>query len=514
MFMGNKTLRGCGESIKYSKEMVQEYIRCSEDICYWASKYFYIVSLDKGKIIIPLWDFQKKVLKACQNPPNGKRHIIILASRQISKTTMISIYMLHKILFNQSHAAAILANKEKTAKDILKKIKLSYEMLPLWMQQGIKNWNETLICLENGSSITAASTASDSIRGMVFNTCLCDEFAFVDRSVQDSFLSSVIPTMSSGKTSQMIFLSTPKGRETFSNMWGEAVRGQSNFYPIKILWNQVPGRDEEWKKNMIKDLPNHEVQFNVEFGCAFIGSSNTLILGEKLEELFGGTVVDTKWNGLMLIYEQPIQYAKYIIGVDVSMGTGADYSVVQVCKINSTKNIEQVAVYRCNTIIPQDFAEVIISISDYYNCSPCMIEKNAECGGILLTTLFDKFEFDRIVHTGKTGLGILASKTTKAESNILLKRYIERAWLKLNDRTTIFELSLYTEKSIGCYSAKQEDHDDCVRSLAWCLYYLITEQYLSEFEQEYGEVSEVSEQYRLGDKPRGNPDFEPVMFFD
>lgn len=85
MFQGNKQLRSAGETVEYSKEMIDEYVKCKEDIIYFAEQYFYITSIDKGKIKIPLYDFQKKVLKAYTNPPEDKNHLIVMMARQMGK---------------------------------------------------------------------------------------------------------------------------------------------------------------------------------------------------------------------------------------------------------------------------------------------------------------------------------------------------------------------------------------------------------------------------------------------
>ena len=338
MFLKNSRLRSKNQEIEYTEEMQEEYVRCAVDVCYFASKYFMINTIDEGRIIIPLWEFQKKVIKALINPPNGKRHVIICSSRQISKTTMTSIYALHEILFKKDYTIAILANKQSTAHEILDRIQMAYENLPLWLQQGVLELAKGKIVLENGSKIIAMSTSSSAIRGYTINTLILDEYSFVPINMQKEFMSSVFPTISSGRTSKIIIISTPNGIEMFYNMWISAVRGESNFYPIKIMWNEVPGRDEAWKQDVIAGLPDGLNQFNVEFGCRFLGSANTLIDPDRLDKFRFKPYVETKWNGLMKIYEPPIEGKKYVIGVDTAAGGGmqsSNYSVINVLKINS-----------------------------------------------------------------------------------------------------------------------------------------------------------------------------------
>lgn len=85
MYMGNPSLRKAGEQIEYTDELIKEYIKCKEDIIYFAEKYFYIVTIDKGKHLIKLYDFQKKILKICQETPNNKQHLICKIFRQAGK---------------------------------------------------------------------------------------------------------------------------------------------------------------------------------------------------------------------------------------------------------------------------------------------------------------------------------------------------------------------------------------------------------------------------------------------
>jgi hypothetical protein len=145
MFNGDPLLRGAGETFEYTPEMIREIIRCKEDILYFAEKYFYIMTIDKGKILIPLWDFQKQLLKCLVNTPDNKRHVCVLSARQMSKTTISTIYLLHSALFGKDENFGILANKEATAIEILSRIQMSYSLLPMWLQRGVVEWNRNNI---------------------------------------------------------------------------------------------------------------------------------------------------------------------------------------------------------------------------------------------------------------------------------------------------------------------------------------------------------------------------------
>lgn len=294
MFDGNPLLRSAEEAVSYTKEMQEEYLRCMNDIIYFAEKYCYIITLDEGKVLIKLWDFQKKVLKAMVDPPEfyneeediyeKKQHVIILASRQISKTTLSSIFILHYAIFNQDKTIAVLANKEKTALEIIQKIKMIYENLPFWLQPGLKSagWSKSRIEFGNGSRIIGASTASTGIRGFSINCLFLDEYSFVPASISDEFMASVYPTISSGKSSKIIMVSTPNGLNHFYNIWSDAIKGKNQYYPIKINWYDRPDRDETFKQKVIRDIGI--TRWLAEYQCCK-GNSKIVVRNKETNEI-------------------------------------------------------------------------------------------------------------------------------------------------------------------------------------------------------------------------------------
>lgn len=480
MYLGNKNLRGEGEQVLMSEWEIQEYIKCKNDIIYFAENYYYIQTIDDGKVKMKLWDYQKQLLKAFDTPPNNKRHVVVCASRQCGKTESTRVFLIHYLLFKKDSNIAILANSEKTAKEILARIKMSYQLLPLWLQKGVKEggWNNLTIELENGVRILASSTSSNSIVGFTINLLYIDEVSKIADHVFDEFYASVLPTISSGKSSKIIMTSSPKGLNSFYTIYKGAVKNENNFYPVKLPWDVRPDRDAEWLENMKKDMPYQK--FCQEFLCKFIGSSNTLIDGDVLEDIELKNPIDYKYGMLMSIYEYPLQKCNYVLGVDSSRGGGGDYSVIQVLKINSEKDIEQVAVYRNNKIDPESLGGICVEISQYYNNASIMVENN-DMGSMVCKVIFYDLECEQLISTDPKGLGTRANRKTKLEGNLLLKKYLENGWLKVVDYNTLNELSRYEEISPNVFHANTQDgSDDHVTSLLWGLYYLTSEFYDSE----------------------------------
>lgn len=397
----------------------------------------------------------------------------------LSHNTQTSVlYLMHYILFNKDKNVAILANAEKTALSILASFKQTYELLPKWLQQPVKEdgWSAQSVKLENGCKIFASATASNATRGYTLNVVLTDEFAFIPSHIADEFIASVYPTISSGKDSKIIMISTPNGMNHFHTFWTNAVAGKNTFRPIKVNWWEVPGRDEKWRERTIADVGI--VKFRSEFLCQFIGSTQTLIDAEILERILVNYIepISLKYSGALKIYEEPIEGQLYIMGVDSAAGTGGDNSVVQVLKINSESDVEQVAVYSCNTISYSEFAQVVIGISQYYNECHMIVENN-EIGGQVANSIWFDYEYDNILNTEANKIGTNANIRTKLAACLNLKRYIESGWIKINDKTTLEELTSFEEVSPNVFRAIATRHDDHVSGLYWALYFFRTNFY-------------------------------------
>jgi len=512
MYLKDPSLRGLGEKINMTAKRMEEYIRCKEDILYFAEKYFTIVSIDDGKHTIKLREYQRRILKAFVDPPDeNKQHIAMLSSRQIGKTTVSTIYLTHYVLFQEDKKVAVLANNEKTAKEILRRIKLAIKQIPLWMQQGISEenggWNKNTIGFENGNIIMAGSTASTAFRGESVALLYMDEFAHVPDNIADEFMDSVYPTISSSKNAKMVIVSTPKGMNHFYHIWRGAIEldpdKTSNFLPIKINWDEVEGRNKKWKEGIIRDKGIQH--FAQEYDCKFLGSSNTLIDPEILERIKPLDPIEQKMGFNLHIFERPIEGQQYILGIDSAKGTGKDYSVIQVLKIVHEHEIKQVAMYRFNTVETQDFAEICISVSEFYNGAYMMVENN-DVGGEVAKLIWYQYEYDKILNCDKKGIGIRSTRASKLSANVLLKRYMDNGWLEICERNTLYELSRYEEVRPDVFKAPRGSNDDCVTSLLWGVYFLTT----IFFDGRNGNVKVIDPKFRLSIEEQN--DDKPIFF--
>ena len=286
-YLGNPLLKRANVAVEWTEETISEYQRCMEDPLYFVENYIKIVSLDEGVVPFKLFPFQKDIVGTIHN----NRFTICKLPRQSGKTTTLVAYILHYVLFNNNINVAILANKAATARDILARLQLAYEHLPKWLQQGVLSWNKGSLELENGSRIVASATSSSAVRGGSYNMIFLDEFAFVPQNIAEDFFSSVYPTISSGKSTKVVVISTPNGMNLFYKLWSDAENQINSYVPIEVHWSEIPGRDEKWKKETIANTSAE--QFSREFECVS-GDTNIVVMHKqskeiktiKIEELF------------------------------------------------------------------------------------------------------------------------------------------------------------------------------------------------------------------------------------
>jgi len=468
-YLGNPRLKRVNMAMNLTEEQVREYVKCAQSPEYFIENYVKIITLDKGFVQIELYPFQKDVV----NDINNNRRVIVKAGRQVGKTTIIVGYILWYILFNQDKTVAILANKASTSREILARIKLAYEALPMWIQQGVKVWNKGDIELENGCRVLANSTASSAIRGFSISLLYLDEFAFVPTNIAEEFFTSVYPTISSGTTSKILISSTPNGMNHFYRMWTEATENQNGFKFVEANWRQVPGRDQKWADEQRRVLGDEK--FLQEMECEFMGSAGTLLSAPALKSLAFVTPIHLSENGIK-IYKAPEKNRNYVIVADTSRGKGLDYSAFSVIDVTELP-YRQVCTYKDNNISPLVYPSVIKRIGDYYNQAYVLVEIN-DNGQQIVDSLFEDYEYENILSTvdikGKVSItwgygnksyrGIRTTKSVKRLGCSLMKNLIEGQKLIIQDFDTISELSTFVAKGTS-YESEEGSHDDLVMTL-------------------------------------------------
>ena len=513
IYLGNPNLKKANTAHEFTEEQVIEFIKCKEDPVYFARNYIKIVSLDHGLVNFDMYPFQEKLIENFHQ----HRFNICKMPRQTGKSTTCVSYLLHYAVFNDNVNIAILANKASTARDLLQRLQLAYENLPKWMQQGIISWNKGSLELENGSKISSNSTSSSAVRGGSYNVIFLDEFAFIPNHIADDFFASVYPTISSGQSTKVIIVSTPRGMNHFYRMWHDSEKGKNEYIPTDVHWSEVPGRDQVWKEQTIANTS--EAQFKVEFECEFLGSVNTLINPAKLRNLVYEDPIQR--NAGLDIYEKPRKDHNYLMTVDVARGLGNDYSAFVVFDITEFP-YKIVAKYRNNEIKPMLFPNVIQDTLKGYNNAWVLIEVN-DIGEQVANILHYDLEYENMLMAAMRGragqvvghgfsgkksqMGVRTTAQVKKLGCSNLKTLLEDDKLLTLDYDIISELTTFAQKH-NSFEAEEGCNDD----LAMCLVifsWLVAQDY-------FKEMTDTDVRKRIYDEQKNQieQDMAPFGFLD
>jgi len=512
-YKGNPNLKSAQVRHEYTEDQVTEFLKCSDDPIYFIQKYVKIVSIDEGLVPFDLYPFQKDIVGTFHK----NRFTICKLPRQSGKSTTILSYLIHYVIFNPTVNVAILANKASTARDLLSRLQLAYEHLPQWLQMGVMNWNKGSLELENGSKILAASTSASAVRGGSYNIIFLDEFAFVPSNIAEQFFSSVYPTISSGQTSKVMIVSTPRGMNMFYKMWVDAENKRNEFVPIEVHWSEVPGRDDAWKEQTIKNTS--EQQFLQEFECSFLGSVDTLISPQKIQQIPYHDPIES--NAGLDVYEKPIKGHQYCMTVDVSRGGSNDYSAFVVLDITQMP-YKLVAKFRDNEIKPLVFPDIIYRTAKSYNESQILVEIN-DIGGQIADALHHDMAYENIIMTqmrgrlgqivgsgfgdGQTDLGVRTTKQVKRIGCSNLKQLVEGDKLLLTDFDIIAEMSTFVQKG-SSFEAEEGATDDLMMCLVF-FSWLTDQQYFKELTDE-----DIRKRLYESQKENIEADMAPFGFID
>ena len=293
------------------------------------------------------------------------------------------------------------------------------------------------------------------------------------------FWSSVYPIISSSKKSKIIIASTPKDTSgLLYKLYSGSVKGENNWVNMKVLWNDVPDRDEKWKRDTMAALGDVSA-FRREFEVEFDEVGESALDQELFDSMKKFTLKPLFLldEGRYSLWEKPSDEKIYVAGVDIAEGVGKDATVVQVLDITDPRRIKQVAVYHNNKITPTEFTAKLREILQHWGDPLAMIERN-NCGAQVVDNLKKDFNYENIVNWGvnrvanrvSNNLGIIAHTNTKYHG-VMNQRYwinIEKR-VQINDINTVLELNDFIRSKAGTWSAKHGAHDDRVMSLIWAL---------------------------------------------
>ena len=468
----NPNLPTPGYKHAFTKHEVDEFVKCKNDPIYFIEKYVKIVSIDKGLIPFKLYPCQHKIIDSYAN----ERKTILLSGRQIGKSQTCAAFFCWWMIFNSDKMAAILANKASTAREILSRVQLAYEHLPMFLKKGVLTWNKGSIELDGNIKVVAASTAATSIRGLTISLLMLDEFAHVHPNVAEEFWTSVFPTLSSGTTSKVIITSTPNGYNLFHKIWAEALKALNGFNPISVHWTEIPGRDQKWKAEQLANLGLDK--WTQEFEAEFLGSTNTLIHARYIKNMTDDVPLYESQG--VTIYKKPVEKRNYLIVNDPSEGTGNDDHAAIVYDITEYP-ITIVAKFQDNTLSHLLLPEILEKLGKTYNQAYVLVETNNN-GRAVVDSLYSDYEYENIVMftskkdkdafgQKKESMGVKNNKQVKRSGCSLFKDMIENSKLIVNDLDLISQISTFVAKK-GSYMADsslgaKDDLVMCCVLLSW-----------------------------------------------
>ena len=473
-YEGNHYLRPWNTKLILSPEAIQEREKCKNDIQYFIEKWCRILTLDKGITNIKLRKYQKKFLKILQD----ERFIISMQSRRAGKTTVVALYIIHNIEFNKDYQAGISANTAKLTSEIVRMIQQIYELLPPFLQSGIKKWNASTIELANGSRVLSAVIGGSAHRGGALNFLFVDEVAFCDANKYSAFEDSVLPTLQTSDKTKICKVSTPNGFNHFQKDWADAKDGKSGYTTFIVTWHDIDFYTEEWAKAEIKR--KGIMYFNQNYACSFINSSKTLLDSNTIANIIRKEPINEDYlYPDVKLYKEFNENNVYVATLDSSKTVGKidaenDYLCYHVLELGKDK-IEQVLTYRVNDIHYLDMSKIIYEIGETFNFPWIIIENNEGSGQSIADTLKDTLEYPN-VYCDPAHDGLIAGIRTTANNRPIglqsLKKLIDNDILILNNDDTIDEF--FTFIKIGKkYQASSNSTDDCVMSLNLLMYFLM-----------------------------------------
>lgn len=475
-YLNNPNLPTQNSKFEFTPQMAKDYKKCMKNIDYFAQNYFYITTLDEGKKVIDLYPAQKRVLKGTAR----SRFMILLASRQSGKTTIMTIFALWNTCFNEDKRVLIVANKEDTAIIILRRIRTAYEQLPNWLKPGVKQWGKTEVIFSNDSSISISTTSGSSSRGDTINILIIDEAAHIPEHIIEEFWKSVIPVISSSRSTKIFCVSTPNGTgNKFYEIYSGAERGDlTDWTHERIDWWEVPGRGKKWEREMRQTLSREE--FGQEFENKFLEKGESSMSGDAIG-YFRSTCKDPSIildDGHYKVWEEPIEGHIYDFGVDVGEGVGEAASVCQVLDITNLQDIKQVACYHHELLDPYHFAGVLYRMANQWGRPWMLIERN-NCGGQVVDCLTKTHNYEKLVSYTPdkvvSRMGVYNHTNTKYKGVTNMRYYMNSLQcVEVRDIALVQEFETFVRHNNNTWKKRpgKNTRDDRVMAMCWGIFML------------------------------------------
>jgi hypothetical protein len=478
------------KKVEFTEEQLLELAICEQDPLYFIEKFVKVQHPVKGMVPLVLYPFQREMVRSIHE----HRKTVMLAARQLGKTTVAAAYLLHFAMFNENKTILIAANKLAQALEIMQRIKVAYEACPDYIRAGVRKYNEGSMTFDNGSRIVSQATTPNTGRGMSISLLYCDEIAFAPSNMVEAMFTSLSPTLATG--GKAIITSTPKtDTDLFHRIWSGANdntdefgnpdekchngEGKNGYFPFSAIWSDHPDRDQAWAD--AEEATIGKAKFEQEHLCRFVSDDETLIDSRMLAEMKSMAepafyIETTRW------YEEPLPNSTFLIALDPSLGTGGDYAAIQVFAL---PELTQIAEWQSNKTPPRDQIKTMMKIlhtldgemrehpDQHGEPEIYWTVENNSIGEALLQIIEDtgedRFPGQMVNEKKKKGQsrrfrkGLNTDNRKKLSSCARMKSLIESGRMTLNSRNLVSELKNFVSKGAS-YGAKSGLHDDLVSS--------------------------------------------------
>lgn len=434
------------------------------------NKYCKIQHPVRGLIPFKLYQFQEETVKALVD----HRFTIILKSRQLGISTVTAAYVAWLALFHKDQNILIIATKQSTAANMLRKVKTIVKSAPSWLiMPQIVCDNKHALEFSHGSVVKAIPTSEDAGRSEALSLLIIDEAAHV-QNFEDLWI-GLQPTVSLG--GRVIIVSTPNGvGNMFYRLWVDAEATLNEFNPIKLPWNVHPEHDQEWYENEARQLGSRRKAAQ-ELDAEFIASSDTFLTLEDIEWV-GQSVrppIDRMGEDRSVwIWKYPEIGHRYLIAADVARGDAHDCSAFHVIDMDAS---DAVAEYK-GRLPPDRFADLLSEVGRRYNDALVCPESNG-FGYATLLRLRD-VGYPRVYRQGSRAvyvvdyspinddigqMGFNTSGPVRIRILSKLEEMIRNKSIRLHSSRLYEELKTFVWTGTRA-SALRGAHDDLVMSLA------------------------------------------------
>lgn len=303
----------------------------SKDVFFF-SKFIKLIHPLRGKVPFELYPYQVATLLAFLE----YRFNVILKFRQAGVTELISLYCLWFAMYHPHKTVMIISIKDRVAKRVLRKIKFMYRNLPDFLKVQVINGRSTDIGtasemeFSNGSIISSIPTTEEAGRSEAVSLMVIDEAAIVRWA--DRIWASAFPTLSTG--GRAIINSTAYGvGNFFHKLFVNAVSGGNDFNPIRLHWQMHPERDQKWYQEQLSILGKRKTAQEIDGD--FLTSGNTVFDLADIQDIERYiqnevSILETRENGHLKVFENPKPNTRYIIAADIATGRSLDYTAMTI----------------------------------------------------------------------------------------------------------------------------------------------------------------------------------------